>query len=50
MSQAGLGAEPAFRVPEYELHSVAEMPLVMALGGLCGVVSAAFLHADKVQP
>ena len=48
--QAGLGASPAFRVPEYELQSVWELPLVLALGALCGLASAAFKASSRVQP
>ena len=47
-AQAGLGASPAFRVPEYELQSVWELPLVLALGALCGVASAAFKASSQV--
>lgn len=46
--QAGLGASPAFRVPEYELQSLYELPLVLALGALCGVASAAFKASSQV--
>ena len=49
VSQAGLGASPAFRVPDYELQSIWEMPLVLALGGLCGLVSAASSASSTVR-
>ena len=47
--QAGLGAVPAFRVPEYELQSVFELPLVLVLGALCGVAAAAFKAASQAR-
>eukprot|EP00899_Mesostigma_viride_P028974 jgi/Mesvir1/9261/Mv03126-RA.1 len=37
-TQAGLGSEPAFRVPQYQLVSPAELPLYMLLGVFCGLV------------
>ena len=40
--QAGLGASPGFKVPEYHLQSTFELPLVLVLGALCGFVAAAF--------
>jgi H+/Cl- antiporter ClcA len=49
-TQAGLGASPAFRVPEYELQSVWELPLVLALGALCGLASSAFTASTQVPP
>ncbi|KAI4297870.1 hypothetical protein L6164_037731 [Bauhinia variegata] len=39
VSEAGLGAEPAFRVPEYDFRSPGELPLYLLLGILCGLVS-----------
>ncbi len=47
-SQAGLGASPAFRVPEYELQSMFELPLVLVLGALCGIASSAFKASSQV--
>lgn len=46
--QAGLGASPAFRVPEYELQSMFELPLVLVLGALCGLASSAFKASSQV--
>ena len=46
--QAGLGAAPAFRVPEYELRSLYELPLFLLFGILCGAVSAVFTYGTKV--
>lgn len=48
--QAGLGASPAFRVPEYQLQSTFELPLVLVLGALCGFVAAAFRVSSQVNP
>ena len=47
--QAGLGASPAFRVPEYQLQSTFELPLVLVLGALCGFVAAAFRVSTQVK-
>lgn len=47
-TQAGLGASPAFRVPEYELQSMFELPLVLVLGALCGIASSAFKASSQV--
>lgn len=47
-SQAGLGAVPAFRIPSYRLQSVYEMPLVLLLGILAGIVSSAFVYSSQV--
>ncbi|KAK9909773.1 hypothetical protein WJX75_007259 [Coccomyxa subellipsoidea] len=49
VSQAGLGASPAFRVPEYELQSMFELPLVLVLGALCGLASSAFKASSQVS-
>ncbi|CAL8467610.1 g7148 [Coccomyxa elongata] len=49
VSQAGLGASPAFRVPEYELQSMFELPLVLVLGALCGIASSAFKASSQVS-
>ncbi len=43
VSQAGLGSSPAFLVPDYRLESLFELPLFIVFGGICGVVSSAFL-------
>jgi H+/Cl- antiporter ClcA len=47
-SQAGLGASPAFRVPAYRLESLAELPLYLVFGALCGAVSASFSFSARV--
>eukprot|EP01018_Ginkgo_biloba_P031875 Gb_04135 [translate_table: standard] len=41
ISQAGLGSDPAFKIPTYEFRSPAELPLYLLLGILCGLVSVA---------
>ena len=47
-SQAGLGTSPAFKVPDYKLESLAELPLYLLFGSLCGVVSASFSFSARV--
>lgn len=39
VSQAGLGSDPAFKIPAYDFRSPAELPLYLVLGILCGLVS-----------
>ncbi|KAL2650577.1 hypothetical protein R1flu_018705 [Riccia fluitans] len=39
VSQAGLGSDPAFRIPPYDFRSPTELPLYLLLGVLCGLVS-----------
>uniref|UniRef100_A0A803LNV0 Chloride channel protein n=2 Tax=Chenopodium quinoa TaxID=63459 RepID=A0A803LNV0_CHEQI len=41
LSEVGLGAEPAFKVPDYDFRSASELPLYLLLGILCGLVSLA---------
>ena len=48
VSQAGLGSSPAFRVPEYRLQSLYELPLYLVFGALCGAVSASFSYSARV--
>lgn len=48
-SQAGLGAVPAFRVPNYRIQSLYEMPLVLLLGALGGCVSSAMVYSSQVS-
>jgi H+/Cl- antiporter ClcA len=48
VSQAGLGSSPAFRVPEYRLQSMYELPLFLVFGMLCGAVSASFSYSARV--
>ena len=48
VSQAGLGSSPAFRVPEYRLESLYELPLYLLFGALCGAVSASFSYSARV--
>lgn len=46
VSQAGLGSDPAFKVPAYEFRSPAELPLYLLLGVLCGLVSIALSRSS----
>jgi H+/Cl- antiporter ClcA len=39
MAQLGLGSQPAFKLPVYEVRSVAELPLYLGLGGLISILS-----------
>lgn len=48
VSEATLGAETAFVVPSLDMRSLLEIPYILALGVICGLVSAGFLHAIKV--
>ncbi|CAO2815165.1 unnamed protein product [Amaranthus hypochondriacus] len=41
LSEVGLGAQPAFKVPSYDFRSASELPLYLLLGLLCGLVSLA---------
>ena len=40
-----VGEHPAFHVPAYALHGVAELPAYLALGALAGLVSGAYVTA-----
>ncbi|KAJ7258822.1 hypothetical protein O6H91_19G008700 [Diphasiastrum complanatum] len=42
ISQAGLGSDPAFKLPAYDFRSPAELPLYLLLGIICGGVSVVF--------
>ncbi|MEE9153400.1 MAG: chloride channel protein [candidate division NC10 bacterium] len=44
VSRAMLGDSPAFSVPAFRLLSVTEMPLVLVLGVLAGLVAVAFVR------
>ena len=48
VSQAGLGSSPAFRVPEYRLQSMYELPLYFVFGALCGAISSSFSYSARV--
>ncbi|MFQ5870422.1 MAG: chloride channel protein, partial [Candidatus Zixiibacteriota bacterium] len=43
VTHAFLGNYPAFSVPHYELLSVAELPMYLVLGGLCGLFSVLYI-------
>jgi H+/Cl- antiporter ClcA len=42
VSRAGLGAEPTFVVPAYDISPLGELPLFLGLGVACGGISLAF--------
>ena len=44
LSNAALGGDPAFSVPPLKLASLTELPVVLVLGFLAGVVSSGFIH------
>lgn len=48
VSQAGLGQAPAVRVPDYQLQSLYELPLILGFGACCGAVSASFAYSNQV--
>ena len=45
VAQIGLGAQPAFSLPAYEVRSPLELPLYMGLGLLASLVSIAYTQA-----
>ena len=49
VSQAGLGQVPAVRVPDYQLQSLYELPLILGFGACCGAVSASFAYSNQVH-
>ena len=49
VSQAGLGQAPAVRVPDYQLQSLYELPLILGFGACCGAVSASFAYSNQVS-
>jgi len=46
VSQAGLGSDPAFKIPAYDFRSPAELPLYLLLGILSGGVSVALVKGS----
>lgn len=46
-SQAGLGSTPSVRVPDYELVTPLELPLILVFGACCGLVSASCTYSNK---
>lgn len=48
-SQAGLGSTPSVRVPDYELVTPLELPLILVFGACCGLVSASCTYSNKVR-
>jgi H+/Cl- antiporter ClcA/predicted transcriptional regulator len=47
VAQLGLGEQPAFSLPVYEVRSYWELPLYMLLGGLASVVAVTFSRSLK---
>lgn len=48
VTQMGLGAQPAFALPAYEVRSPLELPLYLGLGAIASVVSLAFRQAIQL--
>ncbi|XP_024392451.1 chloride channel protein CLC-e [Physcomitrium patens] len=46
ISQAGLGSDPAFKIPAYDFRSPAELPLYLLLGILSGGVSVTLVKGS----
>ncbi|KAJ8441920.1 hypothetical protein Cgig2_020065 [Carnegiea gigantea] len=49
ISEVGLGAEPAFKVPVYDFRSASELPLYLLLGILCGLVSLSLTRCTTIM-
>ncbi|MCO5554939.1 hypothetical protein L7F22_008478 [Adiantum nelumboides] len=49
VSQAGLGSDPAFKIPAYDFRSPAELPLYLVLGFFCGLVSVALTKCTSLS-
>ncbi|MCO5581203.1 hypothetical protein L7F22_035081 [Adiantum nelumboides] len=55
VSQAGLGSDPAFKIPAYDFRSpadalpFAELPLYLVLGLFCGLVSVALTKCTSLS-
>ncbi|OLP18536.1 chloride channel protein [Leptolyngbya sp. 'hensonii'] len=47
IAQIGLGAQPAFALPSYEVRSLLELPLYIGLGFFASVVSISYTQAIK---
>lgn len=48
ISQIGLGGQPAFTLPSYEVRSPFELPLYLGLGLFASLVSIAYTQAIKI--
>jgi H+/Cl- antiporter ClcA/predicted transcriptional regulator len=48
IAQIGLGAQPAFTLPAYEVRSPLEFPLYMGLGVLASLVSVVYIQSIQV--
>ncbi len=49
VSQIGLGGQPAFTLPSYEVRSPLELPLYLGLGLLASLVSIAYTQAIQLS-
>ena len=49
ISQIGLGGQPAFTLPSYEVRSPLELPLYLGLGLLASLVSIAYTQAIQLS-
>ncbi len=47
VSEALFGAETAFAVPAFDMRSLAEIPYILALGVMGGLIAAAFIYLVK---
>lgn len=48
VSRAGLGSEPTFTIPDFDLSSITLLPLYLPLGLLSGVTSVLFTRASSI--
>jgi H+/Cl- antiporter ClcA/CBS domain-containing protein len=48
IAQIGLGAQPAFALPAYEVRSPLELPLYLGLGLFASLISIAYVEAIKL--
>jgi H+/Cl- antiporter ClcA/CBS domain-containing protein len=48
IAQIGLGAQPAFALPAYEVRSPLELPLYLGLGLFASLISIAYIEAIKL--
>jgi H+/Cl- antiporter ClcA len=48
IAQIGLGSQPAFTLPAYEVRSIWELPLYVGLGLLASLISLLYIHLLKL--
>lgn len=48
IARIGLGAQPAFALPVYEVRSLLELPLYLGLGVLASLISLTYIQAIKL--